>query len=145
MADPLATLSRLRKLEADRARRDLAAALTAEHQAEAEEAAAAAALRREAAAHPADVSHALARAFANWRPAGTAALHAAAAARVAAVSEVAISRNDLAACRAAERAVEVLQSNCADARADALKRWRQAELDDFRVPSGKSANDSISR
>lgn len=132
MSDPLATLQRLRKLEADYARRDLAAALATEIRAQAAQSEAAEALQREAAAHPADISHALARAFASWRPVGVAALQSAAAARHTAETDVAARRNNLAASRAAERAVELLQANQNAVRDSARKRRQQAVLDDFR-------------
>jgi len=131
--DPLATLHRLRKLGADQARRDLAASLAAESQAEQRHRDAAIALKREAAAHPADVAHELANAFAAWRPRGLAELSGAAMACREATAHTVLSRAELATWRAAERAVQSIQDERSAARRVEVQRHEQVRLDDFKA------------
>ena len=131
--DPLATLHRLRKLGADQARRDLAVTLAGEVQAEQRHHDAAIALKREAAAHPADVAHELANAFAAWRPTGLAELSGAAVACREATARTVVSRAELAARRAAERAVQSMQDDRSAARRVEMQRHEQVLLDDFKA------------
>ena len=123
MPDTLTTLRRLRQLAANHARRELAAALGTEHDAERRQTQAQTALQREAAADPLDAAHPLAGAYASWRPAGIAAMQRAAAAASAAAATVMTARATLAAARAAERAVEKLQEDrAAQCKLEALRK-----------------------
>jgi flagellar export protein FliJ len=132
MADPLATLRRLRQIEADQARRALAAALTASHEADRRAQAARAALQTEARAAPADAAHPLAASYAAWLPAGQTAVREAAAAERTAQARADATRAALAEARAAERAVETVQDARAAARHAAALKREQVELDDFK-------------
>jgi flagellar export protein FliJ len=132
MADALATLRRLRQMEADQARRDLAASLAASAEANQRAEAARAALQNEARAAPMDAAHPLAGSYAAWLPAGQTAVRDATASERTAQARAEASRAVLATARAAERAVETVQdARAATRRVAALKR-EQINLDDFR-------------
>jgi hypothetical protein len=135
MADALATLRRVRQMEADQARRDLAATLAASLDAERRAQAARTALQTEARAVAVDAAHPLAGSFANWLPAGQAAVRSAAAAERTAQARAEASRAALAEARAAERAVETVQDARAAARRTTALKREQIELDDFQ-PNG---------
>jgi hypothetical protein len=132
MADPLATLCRLRRLEVDAAHNDLAEKFALAHQAEQRAEAARTALRTEAQAAPRDPAHPLAGSFSNWLPIGQNAARAAAAAERAANANAEASRAALAEARAAERAVETVQDARAAARQVAARKHEQLVLDDFK-------------
>jgi flagellar export protein FliJ len=131
MPPALETLSRLRRLATDQARRDLASMLAIEHAAETRLAAAKAAMVREAASWVADAKHPLAGAYAAWLPAAHARRAVAATAVQAAEAEIVLARGLLADARAAAKSVEFV----ADARAEAVKRDAmrrdQARADDL--------------
>jgi flagellar biosynthesis chaperone FliJ len=138
MADALATLRRLRQIEADQARRALGAALAASLEAERCAQAARAALQTEARAAPVDAAHPLAGSYAAWLPAGQTAVREAAVAECTAHAHAEATRAALAEARAVERAVETVQdARAAVRRAAALKR-EQVELDDFKPTVAKS-------
>jgi len=139
MADALATLRRLRRLEVEAAHRDLAGKLAVAVEAEQRAEAARSALRTEADAAPRDAAHPLAGGFANWLPAGQSAARAAAAAERAAQASAETSRAALAEARAAERAVQTVQDASTAARQAAAQKRTQLELDDF-VPPVSSAS-----
>jgi hypothetical protein len=130
--DTLATLARLRHLQAVQAGRDLAGALTEERRADAVQQTAAAAFAREAACIPNDAAHPLAGSFATWLPAGQAALATAAAARRGAVAHSVAARGALAQARAAERAVEIVRDAKAEEARCAALRKAQVMLDDHK-------------
>ena len=115
MADALATLRRLRRLEVEAAHRDLAGKLAVALAAEQRAETARSALRTEADAAPRDAANPLAGGFANWLPAG---------------------QN---AARAAERAVQTVQDASTAARQATARKRTQLELDDF-VPPVSSAS-----
>ena len=131
MADALATLARLRRLTADYARRELAAALAEERDAAALEAAALDSLRREAEAAVVDAAHPLAGRFSEWLPAGQAALLGAVSVKHAALARVGAARGLLGEARAAERAVTQLREAQGDRARVAERRAEQVRLDDL--------------
>jgi flagellar biosynthesis chaperone FliJ len=133
MADPLATLRRLRRLEVDGAHRDLAEKLAAAREAEQRAGAARTALRTEAQAAPRDAAHPLARGFSNWLPVGQNAARTTAASERAAHANAEASRAALAEARAAERAVETVQDARAAARRVTVIKREQITLDDFKA------------
>jgi len=124
MADPLATLARLRRLEVAQARKQLAERNAALAAAEARHDAACAAPGREAAtAHPAD--------YAAWLPLGLAERERAARAAQHSASLAQMARDALAVQRTAQRQVELLREQQAAAAALKLRRKQQALLDEF--------------
>lgn len=129
--DPLASLARLRGLETAEAKRRLALLLGQEAAAAERHAAATAALPMEYAAGDA--------AWRTWLPRGLAARDRAALAQDQAVARRQEAQAALAACRAAERAVDLLRDRRAiEARRLAL-RQAQALLDEAaqrRRPAG---------
>ena len=102
MTDTLALVQRLRRLEADQARRALAEALRAERDAESAVAALAATLLQETAY----AKHNPSRDFGDWLPAEKTARQEAAAKLLQAATAVAECRQTLAQARAGERAVK---------------------------------------
>jgi hypothetical protein len=132
MADALATLRRLRQIEADQARRALAAALAASLEADRRAQAARTALETEARAAPADAAHPLAGSYAVWLPVGQTEVREAGAADRTAQTRADATRAALAEARAAERAVEIVQAARAAARHAAVLKREQVELDDFK-------------
>ncbi len=131
MPDKLAILARLRHLEAELAKRDLAHALRAERAAEAALNDARRAPLTEAAAIPADAAHPLVVGFARWLPAASAAIahrtedtRRAAAARQSAGHEAATRK-------AALEAVETLQAERAQASRKHALRREQLGLDEL--------------
>jgi flagellar biosynthesis chaperone FliJ len=137
VADALATLRRLRQIEADQARRALAAALAASLEAERRAQAARTALQTEARAAPVDAGHPLAGSYAAWLPTGQTAVREAAAAERIAQTRADATRAALAEARAAERAVETVLDARAAARHAASLRREQVELDDFKPTVAK--------
>ena len=121
MADTLATLLRLRHLEADQAKRGLADALASERAAEQALLHANETVRRESVFAMENKTRALAGAFGAWLPAAQAARQAVSANRDAASVQVEKCRSALAGARTAERAVE----HARDARTDAAKAAAQ--------------------
>jgi hypothetical protein len=122
----LPTLARLRRLETELAKRELAEAMREEAHAQAALEAVQAAMAREQAGAPADPADPLAGAFAAWLPVArrelardTAALEARARAR-AACSAAALARQN--ACRAVDSLI------AAEAAASRLRRERRAQL-----------------
>ena len=129
-ATTLATLARLRQLAANQAKRALAQALTAEHNAAQAHATATTRLAQELAAPPTDAAHPLAGSLAAWLPAAQAQIATAANTVRDAADQAAAARADLAQARAAERAVATLQgARLATARLLASRR-DQAALDE---------------
>jgi hypothetical protein len=139
MADALATLRRLRRLEVEAAHRDLAGKLAAVLEAEQRAEAARSALVTEAQAAPRDAAHPLAGSFPDWLPAGQNAARTAAAAERTAQAHAEASRPALAEARAAERAVETVQNASTAAQHAAARKRTQLELDDF-TPIVSSSN-----
>jgi flagellar export protein FliJ len=139
MADALATLRRLRRMNADQARRDLAASLAASSEANQRAQVARAALQSEARAAAVDAGHPLAGSYAAWLPAGQMAVRETVTAERTAQLRAEASRAALAEARAAERAVETVQDAQAVARQAAALKREQAELDDF-VPAVSRSN-----
>ena len=127
MADPLATLARLRRLEVAEARRNLAERNAALAAAEARLAAARAAPAAEAAA---TAEFPLAD-YAAWLPLGLAERERAARAERHSAGLAGMAREALALRRAAERQVELLREEPAAAAALKAKRKAQALLDEF--------------
>ncbi len=127
MADPLATLARLRRLEVAQARKQLAERNVALAAAEARHDEACAAPGREGAhadaAVPADYAAWVPRALAERERAARAAQHSANLAQMA--------RDALALHRTAERQVELLREQQAAAAALKTRRRQQALLDEF--------------
>jgi hypothetical protein len=139
MADALAILARLRRLQVTQAQRAMADALAAERGAALAKAAAGAALCREALATPGDAAHPLARGYAAWLPAGQADMRAAHAAGRVAEAGVDKARTALAELRAAESAVaHVCQERASAGHARILKK-QQAELESAAVSASKKA------
>jgi hypothetical protein len=132
VADSLVILRRLRALEADRARRDLAASLSAERAAEGAVLQTEAALKHESQGPATDAANPLAGAYAAWRPVGLAARHAAMERHHQSQISTAANRELLAAVRAAERAVEIVLENRAADRGRLQQQHQQLLLDDFR-------------
>jgi flagellar export protein FliJ len=129
----LHTLLRLRRFEADAARRALAEAIAAQQQAEARRDQAEAALREEAKSTDADTLLAL-RNFAAWLPRGAAERQAANHALAVAARASAAARTALAERRAALEAVEKRIEAAARAeRQDAARREAHALDDAFRA------------
>jgi flagellar export protein FliJ len=123
MADTLATLHRLRRLQSDQAKRALADHLTAERTAEHRLAQAHAAIAAEAASAPTDAAHPLAHAFAAWLPAAHLARAQLTAALAAAEATTTTARATLTEARAAERAAEsIAEKRATEARRLALKQ-----------------------
>jgi hypothetical protein len=130
MADPVARLMRLRTAQADTARRDLAAALRANDEAEAHIAASRAALHREAGAAPADAAHPLIAAFAAWLPAGQAEIRRIAAEQMLAEAALVSARNILSEARVAMRACESLADSLTASRRKDAQQRAQTTLED---------------
>ena len=95
-ATTLATLARLRQLAANQAKRALAQALTAEHNAAQAHATATTRLAQELAAPPTDAAHPLAGSLAAWLPAAQAQIATAANTVRDAADQAAAARADLA-------------------------------------------------
>lgn len=129
--DPLDALMRLRRIAADKARRDLADCLRAESAAAEAVASIAASIEHEAgvatdiAAGDAEVE-----AFAAWLRRMRPAQRAAETAAQEATADTAEARAALAMARAAVRAVEEMQSHHEDAARAAAERAAQRELDE---------------
>jgi flagellar export protein FliJ len=129
--DPLDALMRLRRLSADKARRDLADCLRSESAAAETVAAIAASIEHEAevaidlAAGDAEVE-----AFASWLRRVRPQQRAAEAAVEEATADTAEARAALAMARAAVRAVEEMRAHHADATRAAAERAAQRELDE---------------
>lgn len=130
--DPLRALARLRALAVDHARRDLAARLRAEGAALGELDAARAELRAEAAAATGAPPE-LAGAYALWLPFGRQSVTEATGRLSAAQQAATAAQADVAAARAAARAVDALRDRHADEAAKLRLRAEQAALDEFGV------------
>jgi flagellar export protein FliJ len=133
--DPLLPLLRLRRLAVDEARRDLAACLRADEEAETAERAAAFAIHREqAAAASLEAGDAAVEAFAAWLPVGRAALEQARLGRAAAEAATVRARLALGTARSAsEAAGRMLQVRDGRLRAGQARR-DQAALDEAARP-----------
>jgi flagellar biosynthesis chaperone FliJ len=124
MADPLATLARLRRLEVAQARKQLAERNLALAAAEARHDTARAAPGREAGtAAPAD--------YAAWLPLGLAERERAARAAQHSANQAQMARDALAVQRTAERQVELLREQKAATAVLKARRKAQALLDEF--------------
>lgn len=138
MADRLATLARLRKLQTDLARADLAACLQREAAAAAALSDARAAPSREAGHLDASQPLMLAGAFAGWLPAAAAAIGQREQAAAEAAGDCAHARADLAGRKAAQEAIATLQAERAAQARILRERGRQLALDELghRRPAG---------
>ncbi len=136
MADPLATLARLRRLEVAQARKQLAERNAALAAAEVRHDAARAAPGREAEAAKCAASAAMTHpaayaAYAAWLPLGLAERERAARAAQHSANLVQMARDALAVQRTAERQVELLREQQAAALARKVRRKQQSLLDEF--------------
>jgi flagellar export protein FliJ len=130
MADPVARLLRLRAIEADAARRAVAAALRAQGEAEARLAVAQHAISAEARIGVADAADPLAGAFARWLPAGQAAIRRAAMEEAAKRAALEVARGALTAARVSVRACETLQETQAALRREAVLKAEQLAIEE---------------
>jgi flagellar biosynthesis chaperone FliJ len=130
MSRVLNTLARLRKLEAEQAKRDLAAAIAAEIAATRALTQAQASVAREARV----VNAAAPGAFAAWLPAGSAAIARCVAAKTEAGGDREGARQNLAVRRSALKAAETLvEARSREARLEAERRAIRV-LDDIARP-----------
>jgi flagellar biosynthesis chaperone FliJ len=130
MADALLTLARLRRLEADEARRELGSAMMQERQAQSSLAAALQDRTREAQGASADAADPLASAYAAWLPAS---VRATALAREAVMASETASRTAAAALgerKAALEAVGILVAERNRNRRRKAARLAQLRLDE---------------
>ncbi len=130
MADALDTLARLRRLEADQARRALGEAIAEEGRARAAAADALAARARETALAGSDAADPLARAFAAWLPASARAIETAQDACRRRAEATQAARGLLATHKAALEAVEKLAAERDQARRREQARRAQLRLDE---------------
>ncbi len=139
MPDKLAILARLRHLEAELAKRDLAQALRAERAAEAALDEARRAPLAEASAIPADAAHPLAVGFARWLPAASAAIAHRTEDTRGATAARQLAGHEAATCNAALEAVGTLQAERAQASRRHVLRREQLGLDELgRGQAGRS-------
>ncbi len=131
MAEALDTLARIRKLEADQARRVLGQAVTRENHAREVADAAQAAKGQEAALAVSDAAHPLAYAYAAWLPACLETIGAAEAAFDQHASAAAAARQMLTGRKAALEAVELLVAERNLVRRRKLARHAQSRLDEL--------------
>jgi hypothetical protein len=133
MADPLATLARLRRLEVAQARKQLAERNAALAAAEARHDVARAAPGREADAanRAASAATAAPADYAAWLPLGLAERERAARAAQHSANLAQMARDALTLHRTAERQVELLREQQAAALALKTRRKQQALLDEF--------------
>lgn len=141
MADPLATVLRVRKLAVDQARAALACALVTLASEEEAVRCAIAGLVHEARAMPKDAADPLAGAFAAWLPAARSAIAATEQAAMRAGQAVRDARAGLAARQADLEAAELMEEQRAKEAALAASRRAQRVLDERAgvVRSGRTA------
>lgn len=131
MANALATLARLRRLDADQARAALGDALVVEMQADRRLAGARRDAEHEAEQAPADAAHPLAGAYAAWLPAAARAIAAAEAARREAEKNSHAAMRALTGRKAALEAVETIEAERERARKRIIARKTQSGLDEL--------------